>query len=300
MSDGKGRPSGWAVAGLIVAVAVVGWWAWAWLTRTSHHKDVVYGTGGGEPLSLDLLLPEAGRSPYPVAVYVPPLGTWHRDELRDRQTRTALDGFRGRGWAVAVLHYRSPDAARFPAPIADVKTAVRWARAKGPGYGLDPGRVAVVGVSLGGYVSAVVGTTAAADGLEGDGGHPDASSRPDAVVVAAAPLDLATKTWPDFFETRQLVPFLGARYADKPDAYRKASPATYASADDPPFLILHSTADPRVPFGHAERLHAALRKAGAASRLVSVDSKEHVWEGESLERVVGQVVDHLAETLPGR
>ena len=36
----------------------------------------------------------------------------------------------------------------------------------------------------------------------------------------------------------------------------------YVSADNPPFLILHGTADTLVPYAQSEALEAALKKAG--------------------------------------
>jgi acetyl esterase/lipase len=44
----------------------------------------------------------------------------------------------------------------------------------------------------------------------------------------------------------------------------RASPATYASRDDPPFLILHGTGDPLVPHHQSEVLFRALRSTRAS------------------------------------
>ena len=43
----------------------------------------------------------------------------------------------------------------------------------------------------------------------------------------------------------------------------KASPVSHASAEAPPFLIIHGTRDATVPISQGDRLNEALEKAGA-------------------------------------
>ena len=45
-----------------------------------------------------------------------------------------------------------------------------------------------------------------------------------------------------------------------PDKARAADPTTYISADDPPFLIEHGTADDTVPVQQSRRFAAALAR----------------------------------------
>jgi dipeptidyl aminopeptidase/acylaminoacyl peptidase len=54
-----------------------------------------------------------------------------------------------------------------------------------------------------------------------------------------------------------------------------ASPVTYVTADDPPFLILHGEKDGLAPVAQAQTLDARLRAAGVSSRLVIVKNGEH-------------------------
>jgi acetyl esterase/lipase len=55
----------------------------------------------------------------------------------------------------------------------------------------------------------------------------------------------------------------------------RGSPATYASRDDPPFLILHGTGDPLVPHHQSEVLFRALRRACAEARRTSLEGRGH-------------------------
>ncbi|MCK2215707.1 S9 family peptidase [Actinomadura sp. ATCC 31491] len=49
--------------------------------------------------------------------------------------------------------------------------------------------------------------------------------------------------------------------------------------DAPPFLLLHGTADTRVPAAQSARLAEALRAAGARADLRPVPDADHLWAG---------------------
>src|SRR5262249_42551832 len=68
---------------------------------------------------------------------------------------------------------------------------------------------------------------------------------------------------------------VGGRVSDKKEVAVAASPITYVSADDPPFLILHGNKDPLVPFNQSERLSAALKDAKVECYFVTVDGAGH-------------------------
>ena len=64
------------------------------------------------------------------------------------------------GYNVAMIDYRVNSEARYPAQVQDVKTAIRFLRAHADKYGVDENRIAIMGDSAGGYLSAMAGTTA--------------------------------------------------------------------------------------------------------------------------------------------
>jgi acetyl esterase/lipase len=68
---------------------------------------------------------------------------------------------------------------------------------------------------------------------------------------------------------------VGGPVQEHKNVARSASPITYVSRDDPPFLLIHGTADPIVPFSQSERLHDALDGAGVSSTLVPVTGGGH-------------------------
>jgi dipeptidyl aminopeptidase/acylaminoacyl peptidase len=54
-----------------------------------------------------------------------------------------------------------------------------------------------------------------------------------------------------------------------------ASPITHVSKDDAPFLLIHGTADTMIPPSQSERMHAALKAAGADSTLLLIEGMPH-------------------------
>ena len=72
---------------------------------------------------------------------------------------------------------------------------------------------------------------------------------------------------------------VGGPIQDNPDRCALANPATYVTADDPPFLILHGDADPLVPHCQSEVLVEALEDGGVPVKLNIVPGGGH---GEGL------------------
>ena len=74
-----------------------------------------------------------------------------------------------------------------------------------------------------------------------------------------------------------------------------ASPITYVSRDDPPFIHFHGTSDQRVAFLHGEAIHAALQKAGVTSLLIPITDGGHgsINHAEAWKRGEQFVARHL-------
>jgi acetyl esterase/lipase len=181
--------------------------------------------------------------------------------------------------------------------VEDAKAAVRFLRANANKYYLDPDRIAATGVSQGGYLALMLGTTDAKDGFGTTGDYLDTSARVQAVVSLGAPSEFAVKNWPDWFEQKTMVPFLGKSYDADPGLYKKASPGTFASKDDPPFLLFHAVGDRVVPVQHPRGLKAQLTKAGVAVTLVEVPGDDHIWDGDKLQDTANQAAEFLKKHL---
>lgn len=272
--------------------------AWYLLARPEMPRsDIVYRTVDGQSLTVDLEYPKTGRrGSLPVVILAPPEGDWESDIKKESRYRIAIESLNSRGYVVAIGHYRQFTKYPFPASIDDGKTLVRWLRANASTYGLDAEKIGVIGASCGGYGACMLGSTDAKDGFEGDE-LAEYSSRVQAVVALGAPVDLAHKTWTDYAESMVLKPYLGVRYSENPEAYRRASPGTYATADDPPVMLVHSQDDLLISIQHSRRYAEQLRAKGVRVKLREVDGLPHVWDGDEFRATVEEIAEFLDEHL---
>ena len=138
--------------------------------------------------------------------------------------------------------------------IGDITAGARWLAARGA----DPGRMAIVGWSYGGYAalqSAVVEPTLFR------------------AVVAIAPvtdLQQAKDDFRDYTNARNVADYIGSG-----PHIREGSPLRNVAAMTAPVLLFHGDRDLNVPIVHSRRMDAALRDAGKASELVTFSGLEH-------------------------
>lgn len=227
-------------------------------------ERIVYGSGGGRPLLLDLARPvEAAPASRPAVVFIHG-GGWAG---ADRTNGHPIIGLLAEnGFVAASIDYRLSGEAGFPAQLEDSKCAVRFLRAHAAEYGIDPARVGVVGGSAGGHLAALVGLVPAEAGFEGTGGWQEASSAVAAVADLYGISDVSA-----LVDEGKLVPqvrqLMRSSREDAPEAYRHASPITWVKRGAPPFYLAHGDRDDLVVYAHSERLLAALRAAGTDATL---------------------------------
>lgn len=280
-----------------------------WLDR------LTYAQVGEVELQLDLAIPAAPAADargYPCIVCIHGGGWMGGSRLMYRLLQQQAAE---RGYAAATVSYRltQPDRDHngrnpFPAQIEDCLAAVRWLQTHASEYQLDAERFGVTGNSAGGHLSLLVGLTTPDDGVTrpwiaaGDdrAATHDISTdkaaalterittaiaetttagsqlpRVRAIVNIFGPTDLS-RVEPTNDLTRKLCKaFLGGLPAEFPERYRQASPLTYLTADDPPVLTIHGTADELVPIEQARLLDAAAKRIGARHVLVELPEEGH-------------------------
>lgn len=243
--------------------------------------DQPYADNDNPKQQVDVYLPKQPRTkdPLPVVALIHGGGWVNGDRLG--YAATAIQLVRTGNYAAVTVGYRLSKEASWPAQVHDCKAAIRWIRGHAKELNLDPDRIAVWGSSAGGHLSALLGTSGDVKTLEGELGPFTAmSSRVAAVVNLCGPSDfnqalMFTPEGAPIVQDDAVSGLLGGIYLEKPDVAKAASPVTYVSTDDPPFVTFHGTQDKRVAFRHAETLHAALTKAGVSSRLVPITDGGH-------------------------
>ncbi|MSU59817.1 MAG: alpha/beta hydrolase [Pedosphaera sp.] len=262
-------------------------------------KDVPYGTGGTTPLRLDIYRPKKHvDAPLPVVVYIHG-GGWMTGDKAEKHSADAALQLAEAGFFVASINYRLSGEAAFPAAIEDCKCAVRFLRAHAAQYGIRTDRIGAWGMSAGGHLALLLGTSGGMTRLEGLGGWAEQSSRVQAVVSYYGPTELAVRAArkqrggaepaarPDKRSGRRdpEAQFLGGTFAAKPEAYRLASPLTHVTPDDPPALIFHGADDGSVPPEQSRRMADALKSAGVPSELVIVPGAGHGFYSLGADKV---------------
>ncbi|HHV54686.1 MAG TPA: alpha/beta hydrolase [Firmicutes bacterium] len=270
-------------------------------------RDLTYATVDGKALLLDLYLPPEPAGPLPLIIWVHG-GGWRSGSKEN--PRLALEMVY-RGYAVASINYRLSQEAVFPAQIQDVKAAVRWLRANSSTYGLDPDRFGAWGSSAGGHLVALLGTSGGVDLFDRGGGNYNQSSRVQAVVDFYGPTDfLQINSMPEAGSFRQrpsaassaVSLLLGGPIEDNLDKAAAASPITYVTPDDPPFLIVHGQQDRTVPYQQSVLFYNALRRAGVEATLVILPEAQHggpaFSDPQLLEQIAGFFDRHLRPDQP--
>ena len=176
-------------------------------------------------------------------------------------------GMTAQGYLVVSLNYRLYPTGRYPAMIQDVKCAIRALRANAGQYNLDPNRIGAIGVSAGGHLVSLLGTTDPDAGFD-VGEYLDQSSRVQAVVAMAPVTDL-TRSFPNAdIELMRQVGF-------GEDNIVQASPITHVTSGDPPFLLIHGDRDELVPVEQSQLMYDRLVQANVPAQLVIVKNARH-------------------------
>lgn len=253
------------------------------------RADVAYATSAaGEPLRLDLYLPEQAGAPLLVWIHG---GAWENGN----KSAMPLEPLIERGFAVASLDFSPASKAKFPGQVHEIKAGIRFLRAQANRYGYDAGRIAILGASSGGHLAAVVGTSNGEAELEGTlGDHRGESSQVHAIVSYFPATNLTTiltQSTPFGLRIREpaVTRLLGAAPADAEPLARLASPVYQVDRTDPPLLLLHGDQDPQMPINQSHELEGAYAKAGADAELIVVHGAAHggdaFYSPENVQRV---------------
>jgi len=247
---------------------------------SSVHEtsDLAYDERFGERTSLDIYSPVSSRvAPAVMLIHGGSWRTGFKEQFEDVAQRLA-----GAGYAAITINHRLGPAGAFPNAAQDCVCALSYVREHSSQLAIDSARIAVMGYSSGAQLAALVGVAAE---------HPDlapdcaagATGVPAAVISAAGMQDLH-----DFADYETVRDFLGGDPSHVPDAYQLASPMLRVGASEPPFLLIHGTADVFVDADQSVRMQTALRDQGNEARLLLLRGGGHLFNpsGDGTELVI--------------
>jgi len=219
------------------------------------RRDIVYTPADWPaPVMGDLYRPVGAKSA--PAVLLVHGGGWTGKDGRWQMTGIAKK-LAKRGYVVLNVTYRLAPRWIYPAPVDDLKQAVKWMRVHAAEEGIDPQRISVFGYSAGGYLAALVGL--------------DETQNIQAIVAGGTPADLT------LYPGGDLVPqFLGGTQQQIPERFREASPAYHVTRRSPPVFIYHGGADTLVPPEHAWEFIGALEKNKVPHEVYWIEGRNHI------------------------
>jgi len=253
--------------------------------------DQVYSRVGGKNRLADIYLPQAKGRRFPVVLWLHG-GGWR---FGDRKLAPDLSRFLAeRGFAMVSIDYRLSDEAIFPAPVIDVKTAVRWVRSVAGEYSFDPEDIGLWGSSAGGHLAACAalsgenqfmneehnGFSSAVNAVLDSCGPTDFSMidadrrKPSAIQSDAESIlvkDVLPANDPNSFESR----LIGTAVGSSPSQVQAANPITYVHAAAPPFLIMHGQSDPLIPWQQSWLFFEALGQHKIDATLILLERLGH-------------------------
>ena len=239
-------------------------------------------------LKMDIIRP-VSKEKTPAVIFVPGGGWIVAPKEQGNQLTFKLAEA---GFAVASIEYRTIVQANYVDIVGDVKAAVRYLRAHADEFNIDKNKIAIMGVSAGGWISSMVGVTAGVEKFD-FGENLDQSSEVQAVVDFFGPSDL-TKMGADYSKEIQesytsasgevsllangLAGFKdnkGGSILDTPETAKATNPITYIGKNTPPFLIFHGNKDTTVSPSQSKILYDALIKNNIAADYYVISGGEH-------------------------
>jgi len=198
---------------------------------------------GRDDVYIDAYYPETAARPLPAVVICPGGGYFL---VGSTEGRPVSDKFTEAGYAAFILHYTVGTEAAFGpggfkdfAPAQDLDAAMRLLHAKAYAFGVDPGRISVIGFSAGGHLCAAWAFS---------GAFKEAGLRTKAIILSypmrgGTDGDVIGSDGVDFDITRM-------QYTDDP------------AAKNTPTFLWHARDDQIVPFDTSEKLSARFSAEG--------------------------------------
>lgn len=242
---------------------------------TGLQTDVPIGKVGDVSLTLNIAVPDKPNkeqvdklSPAFVFIHGGGLVKGDKNKFNRRITQFAQRGVVG----VSVMYRFAPEH-RFPAAIEDVKAAIRFLKANAKPLNLDPNRIFVAGISAGGYVATMIGVTGNASGFSDLGIYPEFDASVRGVISQSGSIaDFTSKQNRDFVLVKR---FINNDMPDREAALAAMSPLTYLDKNDPPFFLVHGSADKVVPVEMTREFAVELKKIGHEFIYIEVEGGNH-------------------------
>ncbi len=225
-----------------------------------------------QPLQTDLLIPQIPKK-LPAVIFVTGGGFISANRARMPQLRMHLAES---GFVVASINYRTVPNSTFPAPLEDVKSAIRFLKASAQKFNVDAEKIFLIGDSAGGYLTAFAAVTNG-DKIFNVGDNLHVSSKIAAAVNLFGFVDIKSlKAFPQMLESLNV-------------PVEETNPLNYISKNSAPMLLMHGSADNIVSPAQTDLLFQALKNHGVEAERYIVPNANHAddyWQQQEIFDVI--------------
>ncbi len=282
-------------------------WVIRWKERGEVRwiKDLQIGYfyGSREPVYADLWIPLESRETTGTGIIYLHGSGWHYAD-KNFGTSHFFKHLSNQGHAILDVAYTLAPKADLFSMMGDVKQAVAWMKRQGKEYGVNPGRIVLMGGSAGGHLALLAAYTSndqryqpgltledtTVQGIVSYYGPPDLFDQYDRFSeLPNLRANSRFEGWfTHFLESRfgfkaipvdRLLPnLLGGSPTEAEENYRKGSPITHVGAHCPPTLLLQGRHDFSGNREAVQRLYDALKKACVQSIHFELPDTEHGFD----------------------
>lgn len=249
---------------------------------------------------MDAYLPsDEFRKPVPAILLIHG-GGWKKGDKADRREREIGTAMAKEGYAVFSINYllnqrENPDGTgkmvrlAWPQNLHDCKSALRYIRKHAARYGVDPSEIAVMGGSAGGSLAMLIGATGGVHKLNQGGLYAEEDNHVKCIINLYGIPEIIGQ-WKHAFA--------GPTKAETDQNSLDASAMTYFSAQSPPILVVHGTADAVVSVQVSRDLATRLKEIGMDCTYVEIPDAPHTFGLQAAkERLEPVLTDFLRRHL---
>jgi acetyl esterase/lipase len=253
-------------------------------------KDASYGSVPGQ--QMDIFLPAGRTTATTKALIVIHGGAWISGDKTEMNPYIPIMKQKLPGYAIFNINYRLaalPATNPFPTQENDVKAAVEFIMSKASEYKFNNAKVVVLGASAGGHLALLQA-------------YKQASPKVQAVVSMFGPTDITAlyNFYPANSVNRTAMQsILGGTPITNAAMFQFSSPINYITAQSPPTLLLHGTADPIVPIDQSTALKTRLEAAGISVKMVTYQNAGHGdWDNVTFGKAYDEIAAFAASKNP--
>ena len=208
-----------------------------------EERGLTYCTLGTRALKLDAFYPAKKSAKDVPAILIVHGGGW-RSGSRAQHIPLAQH-LAALGYACFTVEYRLSEEAFYPAPVTDLKSALRWIRQNHKRFNLNPKKITALGFSAGGELAVFIGVTAGRKEFD-QGCLSSISDQVQAIIDIDGTLSFVHPESGEGDESKKPSAgalWFGATKAQNPELWAAASPLAYAGKNTPPTLFINSSVD---------------------------------------------------------